>query len=369
MRKIKNYKLLESSDSNLKTDLVEGKNGIIILVSGYVKNHIMTHNKIGVGSVFKSGISEDDIIKFVESISSKVSGDGGAYEIKSTGIGYDLVLKMDDAKKLKDVKEEEVEKQEGPNKVKVPSIKTTDPINKFSTDRLTLIVRKSNPQFLPEDVKENEDIKSKIEEGKCYSLLTAFPGNPDIPKASEWNGGYAVIIPVSGVSESKRLKYLKTFESFSNYITENIDFDEISVAIEKFGEEDFDDNPRGQVLKYLFNLIAKSNEFKSYTIKSNESDFKLSISNDDNNRTIEIELDIDNDGIIMKFTDGDDVFQPTIVSVKETGGVEIKKDPWGGSYEEYSEEGYAFELDTEKFKNSLLSIKNYLSGEDEYINF
>jgi len=60
-----------------------------------------------------------------------------------------------------------------------------------------LVIRKSNPQFLPDDVKDNEEIKKKIEEGKCYSLLTAFPGNPDIPKASEWGSKYAVIIPDS----------------------------------------------------------------------------------------------------------------------------------------------------------------------------
>jgi hypothetical protein len=39
------------------------------------------------------------------------------------------------------------------------------------------------------------EVMEKIEEGKCYSLLTAFPGDPDIPKASEWNGMYAVVVP------------------------------------------------------------------------------------------------------------------------------------------------------------------------------
>ena len=34
-----------------------------------------------------------------------------------------------------------------------------------------------------------------IKNGNVYSLLTAFPGNPNIPPASEWNGQYAVIVP------------------------------------------------------------------------------------------------------------------------------------------------------------------------------
>lgn len=177
------------------TDQIPGKDGIIILISDFVKKHIMTHNKPGVGSIFKSGISEDDISNMVKKVASKVSGDGGAYELSESGVGYDLVLPIDKAKALKDAKEGETEKQEGPNKIKVPSITTSQPASDFSTDKISLIIRKSNPQFLPDDVKTDTNITKKIEEGKCYSLLTAFPGNPDIPKASEWNGKYAVIIP------------------------------------------------------------------------------------------------------------------------------------------------------------------------------
>ena len=180
---------------NEATNQIQGKDNIIILVSDYVKKHIMTHNKIGIGSVFKSGITEDEIEKMVTEVASKVSGDGGAYELTKSGIGYDLVLPIDKAKTLKGAKEGEIEKQEGPNKIKVPSITTTQPVSDFSTDRISLIIRKSNPQFLPDDVKADENIKKKIEEGKCYSLLTAFPGNPNIPKASEWGVKYAVIIP------------------------------------------------------------------------------------------------------------------------------------------------------------------------------
>jgi hypothetical protein len=144
------------------TDKIPGKEGIIILISDYVKKHIMEHNKPGVGSVFKAGVTEDEIVNMVKEVAPKVTGDGGAYELKKSGRGYDLVLSM---------------------------------------DRISLIIRKSNPQFLPDDVKTDDEIAKKIEEGKCYSLLTAFPGNPDIPRASEWNGKFAVIIP-GGIKEN-----------------------------------------------------------------------------------------------------------------------------------------------------------------------
>jgi hypothetical protein len=190
------------------TNKITGKNGITILVSDYVKNHIMTHNKPGIGSVFKKGVTDDQILKMVEIISGKVSGKGGPYQLNSSGIGYDLVLPIDDAKKLKDAKEGTVVKQEGPNKIKVPSISTSQPITDFSTNKVSLLVFPSNPQYLPDDVKNDESILDQIKQGKNYSLVTAFPGNPDIPKASEWNGKYAVILPgqKNSTNENKLLK-------------------------------------------------------------------------------------------------------------------------------------------------------------------
>jgi 5'(3')-deoxyribonucleotidase len=206
------------------TDQIPGKDGIIILVSDYAKKHIMEHNKPGIGSIFKAGVTEDEIVNMVKEAAPKVSGDGGAYELNKPGIGYDLVLTIDKAKALKDAKEGEVEKQEGPNKVKVISITTSQPLSSFSSDRISLIIRKSNPQFLPDDIKTDADIAKKIEEGKCYSLLTAFPGNPDIPRASEWDGKFAIIIP-GGVKESLNevLDDLKDAQTAAEFIYTQLD--------------------------------------------------------------------------------------------------------------------------------------------------
>ena len=188
-------KFLSESKINESTDLIGSSNGNLIIVSDYVKNHIKEHNELGVGSIFKKGITDIEILNIVEKIKNEVNPSQSAYQIKVPRIGYNLVLPYDEAMSLEEAAESATEKKEGPNTITVPLVQTIQPLSDFSTDDLTLIVRPSNPQFLPEDVKMDPEVMKKIEEGKCYSLLTAFPGDPDIPKASEWNGMYAVVVP------------------------------------------------------------------------------------------------------------------------------------------------------------------------------
>jgi hypothetical protein len=178
------------------TDKLQTPNGGVILVSDYVKNHIKGHNQFGSGSVFKEGITDEDINSFVNMvIENNELGEGGAFEIEVPGIGYDLVKPYDEAISYDNAQESTTIKKEGPNEIEVPLINTSQSEDDFRTDRLTLIIRPSNPNFLPEDVKEDGNIMDMINQGKVYSLLTAFPGNPNIPRASEWNGEFAVIVP------------------------------------------------------------------------------------------------------------------------------------------------------------------------------
>jgi hypothetical protein len=188
-------KFLSESKINESTDLIGSSNGNLIIVSDYVKNHIKEHNEPGIGSIFKKGITEMEILNMIERIKNEVNPSQSAYQIKVPRIGYNLVLPYDEAMSLEEAVESATEKKEGTNTITVPLVQTIQPLSDFSTDDLTLIVRPSNPQFLPEDVKMDPEVMKKIEEGKCYSLLTAFPGDPDIPKASEWNGMYAVVVP------------------------------------------------------------------------------------------------------------------------------------------------------------------------------
>jgi hypothetical protein len=188
-------KFLSESKINESTDLIGSSNGNLIIVSDYVKNHIKEHNELGAGSIFKKGITEMEILNMIERIKNEVNPSQSAYQIKVPRIGYNLVLPYDEAMSLEEAVESATEKKEGTNTITVPLVQTIQPLSDFSTDDLTLIIRPSNPQFLPEDVKMDPEVMKKIEEGKCYSLLTAFPGDPDIPKASEWNGMYAVVVP------------------------------------------------------------------------------------------------------------------------------------------------------------------------------
>jgi hypothetical protein len=183
--------LLVESTEKISTD-----NGEIVLISDYVKNHIKEHNQFGMGSTFREGITDEEISSYVEEVvSSNELGEGGLFELNVPNVGFDLVLPYVEAKYLDDAEETFAIKKEGKNEIEVPLIKTSQSENDFKTNRLTLVIRKSSQQFLPDDVKENEEILEKINDGKVYSLITAFPGNPNIPRVSEWNGEYAIVVP------------------------------------------------------------------------------------------------------------------------------------------------------------------------------
>jgi hypothetical protein len=145
--------LIESTDKLVSSD------GNIVLVSDWVKSHIKDHNEFGTGSVFREGITDEEISNFVnEIISTNELGDGGAFEIEVPEIGYNLVLPYDEAVNLENAEELTTIKKEGKNEIQVPLIKTSQSSDDFKTNKLTLVIRKSNPQFLPDDVKEDEEI-------------------------------------------------------------------------------------------------------------------------------------------------------------------------------------------------------------------
>jgi hypothetical protein len=188
------------------TNKLTNNNEDIVLVSDYVKDHIKGHNKFGVGSTFREGLTDEDILNYVNTVLSQNElGDGGAFEIKIPNIGYDLVKAYSEAIEYPNANETTVIKKERGNDIEVPLIHTSATENEFTTDLLTLIIRKSNPNFLPDDVKGDDEIMKGIENGKVYSLLTAFPGNPNIPPASEWNGEYAVIVPTKEKKDNSDL--------------------------------------------------------------------------------------------------------------------------------------------------------------------
>ena len=181
----KEYKV-EAQGDEFKLTLAETLNEAVE-VPTWLKGKLEdVHTKLGQGSIFAKSI--DDVLKLAQSALDKetnidkIANSTGTLTINSPGIGYNLVLPMDKAKALPGAKENEVEKVEGPNKIKVPAITTTAPLTQFKSDELTIIVR-------PKKDESGAVIPNE------YIVLSAFPGDPDIPRASEWGGKYAVIIP------------------------------------------------------------------------------------------------------------------------------------------------------------------------------
>ena len=84
------------------------------------------------------------------------------------------------------------------------------------------------PQINTDEVKNDQEVKSAIEGGSCYAVLTAFPGNPDVPKASEWNGQYVVVLPKGfhtknvDSPEVKESIFESTFKKHLNLLKESI---------------------------------------------------------------------------------------------------------------------------------------------------
>lgn len=164
-----------------------------VLLSQWVIKHITAHNDVGTGSVFSKGIDERTLIKLIQN--APVKGSGGLYTMKASNVGYNLVLPIEQAMRLPGAVETTVQKEERGQKITVPAVQTSASLSAFKTSQISLVIRPSNPQFLPEDAKAVPAILQDVKSGKSYSVLTAFPGDPNIPPTSQWGGKYAVILP------------------------------------------------------------------------------------------------------------------------------------------------------------------------------
>jgi hypothetical protein len=215
------------------------------------------HVKPGQGSIFAKSI--DDVLKLAqdaldkEQNIDKIANSTGTLTIKSPGIGYNLVLPIDKAKTLPGAKESEVEKTEGPNKIKVPAITTTAPLTQFKTDDLTVIVR-------PKKDESGTVIPNE------YIVLSAFPGDPKIPRASEWNNNYAVIIPDSK-KELKEAEFYHRGESKTQFLTipdslEDVDADDFYNAVEFLGNGEMDERNFEPNKEYTISVNGDDVSFK-----------------------------------------------------------------------------------------------------------
>ncbi len=194
-----------------------GGNGV--LLSKATVGHISAHNEPGEGSVFSDAMGEDELIKAVSEIpedfftTGDERGPGGIHTIETDHtVGYNLVEKAEDIKrKYPNAKKIMVNKQAGYDAEKgkpimkpVPAYIIDNDIEEFGTKQMSVIARPSNPDRMDQELQDDPEVKGNMENKKSFSVLTAFPGDPDVPPAQNWEeSGHAIIIPNGGKGADK----------------------------------------------------------------------------------------------------------------------------------------------------------------------
>ena len=192
---------------------IASSGGNNVLLAKGTADHIARHNKPGEGSVFSDDISMDDVQNAISEIPEEFYEKGGGVHTTTVpNAGYNLVQKASDIKKdHPNAKKIMVKKQVGYDRDKkepimkeVPAYIIDDDKEKFKTDQLSVVVRPSNPDFMDDEVKNNSDVKKDLDGKKSHSVLTSFPGDPDVPTADKWEeSGHAIIIPNGGKDADK----------------------------------------------------------------------------------------------------------------------------------------------------------------------
>lgn len=200
--------------------IVNRTDGKVVLVGKEVIEHIGTHQKLGIGSIFSGKISEAQILDFVASAPLQ-SGGKPFYDASFPGGGYELVKPYDYAMELPDAKRQDGPphksefSQEAGSMVDVPVAKvaTSAGIEEFSTDATTVIIPNYDPKFADEETKSlvEERFSEVRDAGDLFALATAFPGGmtiegQSVPRSSEWGGtespAWAVILPNQNAVDS-----------------------------------------------------------------------------------------------------------------------------------------------------------------------
>ncbi len=212
---------------------IASSGGNNVLMHKGTADHIARHNKPGEGSVFSDDISMDDVQKAISEIPEEFYEKGGGVHTTTVpNAGYNLVQKASDIKKdHPNAKKIMVKKQVGYDREKkepimkeVPAYIIDDDKEKFKTDQLSVVVRPSNPDFMDDEVKNNSDVKKDLDGKKSHSVLTSFPGDPDVPTADKWEeSGHAIIIP-NGGKDADKTNWVEEPEEVDNPFAE-IEFD------------------------------------------------------------------------------------------------------------------------------------------------
>jgi|TARA_R110000823_G_scaffold69023_1_gene159926 hypothetical protein len=186
-------KLLENWNKFLTeaNETIQSRDNLVIFAD-WAKGHIERgHKEPGKGSIF----ADFDLSLINDAVSKiDINPNQAVYTVSVPNVGYDLVMPMEEAMKLPDANRVEVSKEERGGEVIVPGIETSKPLQGFLQDKLSVVIRPTTSlEYVPEDLKDQ--VAQAVEQGKAYSILSAWPGRGDVPPSSEWKGKWAVIIP------------------------------------------------------------------------------------------------------------------------------------------------------------------------------
>lgn len=210
--------------------IVQRSDGKTVLIHKDTFDHIGTHQKPGIGSVFFGNITPEILINQSQEVHIEPTGGFSPSEIP--GSGAELVKPLWWVKKnLPDAQFDVTHKDDydpvKQEKIKVPVVaaKTSKPIDDplFATDEVSIGIFKYDPERATpqqnEFIKNNPSLTQSAQKGNLFALVTAFPGgseiedtNPDkppgfdssVPRSTEWGGPdpekakWAVIIPSGG---------------------------------------------------------------------------------------------------------------------------------------------------------------------------
>tara|TARA_R100000908_G_C3739658_1_gene136531 strand:- start:45 stop:920 length:876 start_codon:yes stop_codon:yes gene_type:complete len=203
-----------NEESTSGDEIIETSDGKVVIFSQWAKSHIEDgHKDPGKGSVFADfnlglissklqGISllpsEESTISSPEVDSEVDSSDPSksVYEIEVSNVGYDLVIPNDEAARLPDARQTEVEKEDRNGPIKVNAYLTSAPLESFMTSTMSIVIRPTDQiKFVPETIASDERIAAAIERGELYSVISSWPGRGNVPPASQWGDDWAVILP------------------------------------------------------------------------------------------------------------------------------------------------------------------------------
>tara|TARA_Y100001970_G_scaffold60009_3_gene76451 strand:- start:16056 stop:16676 length:621 start_codon:yes stop_codon:yes gene_type:complete len=176
-----------------ENEIVKTNNAVVIF-SDWAKGHIEKgHKEPGKGSIFA-----DFDLSLVNSALEQIeiNPNKAVYTISVPSVGYNLVLPDNEASQLEGAQKTEVEKEERQGPITVNAYTTSQPLESFKTDELSVVIRPTSElQYVPEDLQQDPAVTQALDQGNLYSVLSAWPGRGDVPPASQWGDDWAVIIP------------------------------------------------------------------------------------------------------------------------------------------------------------------------------